>query len=85
MPVADLIPGMSKATNAANYIFWLEQLEPTIRETEENRESGPGDFKSLELDNLQFSYPMRPNARVLRGIDLHVSHFNFSHSSICID
>ncbi|CAG8341177.1 unnamed protein product [Penicillium salamii] len=69
---------MSKATNAANYIFWLEQLEPTIRATEENRESGPGDFKSLELENLQFSYPMRPNARVLRGIDLHIKEGQFA-------
>ncbi|CAG7939190.1 unnamed protein product [Penicillium nalgiovense] len=69
---------MSKGTNAANYIFWLEQLDPTIRETEENRESGPGDFKSLELDNLQFSYPMRPNARVLRGIDLHIKGGQFA-------
>ncbi|CAG7945048.1 unnamed protein product [Penicillium olsonii] len=69
---------MSKATNAANYIFWLEQLEPTIRETEENREIGPGDFKSLELDNLQFSYPMRPNARVLRGINLHIKEGQFA-------
>lgn len=65
---------MTKATNAANYIFWLEQLEPTIQETDENRDLGPGDFKSLELENLQFSYPLRPNARVLRGIDLHVCH-----------
>lgn len=65
---------MSKATNAANYIFWLEQLQPSIRDTDENRERGPENFKSLELDNLQFSYPMRPNARVLRGIDLDVCH-----------
>lgn len=65
---------MTKATDAANYIFWLEQLQPTIRETDENREIGPGDFKSLHLENLQFSYPMRPHARVLRGIDLHVCH-----------
>jgi len=74
--VANELLGMTKATNAANYIFWLEQLEPTIRETDENHEMGPGDFKSLELEKLQFSYPMRPNARVLRGIDLHVRHTN---------
>lgn len=63
---------MTKATNAANYIFWLEQLQPTILETDENRDIGPGDFKSLHLEKLQFSYPMRPHSRVLRGIDLHV-------------
>ncbi|CAI7611552.1 unnamed protein product [Penicillium bialowiezense] len=68
---------MSKATNAANYIFWLEQLQPSIRDTDENRERGPENFKSLELDNLQFSYPMRPNARVLRGIDLDIKEGQF--------
>ncbi|KAK4866780.1 hypothetical protein LT330_007943 [Penicillium expansum] len=68
---------MTKATNAANYIFWLEELQPTIRETDENGDLGPGDFKSLHLENLQFSYPMRPHARVLRGIDLHIKKGQF--------
>ncbi|KOS45616.1 hypothetical protein ACN38_g3465 [Penicillium nordicum] len=68
---------MTKATNAANYIFWLEQLQPTILETDENRDIGPGDFKSLHLEKLQFSYPMRPHSRVLRGIDLHIKKGQF--------
>ncbi|KAJ5782032.1 ABC transporter [Penicillium paradoxum] len=68
---------MTKAVNAANYIFWLEELQPTIRETDENRDIGPGDFKSLQLENLQFSYPMRPDARVLRGIELHIKQGQF--------
>lgn len=73
---------MTKATNAANYIFWLEQLNPTITETHENRDVGPSGFKSLGLDKVKFSYPMRPHARVLRGVDLQVSQnsaFSFSH------
>ncbi|KAF9882644.1 hypothetical protein FE257_005808 [Aspergillus nanangensis] len=63
---------MTKATNAANYIFWLDELQPTIRETPENRNVGPDTFSSLALEKLQFSYPLRPHARVLRGVDLHV-------------
>lgn len=63
---------MTKATNAANYIFWLEQLQPTIKADDSNRNVGPDGCKSLELDNMQFSYPMRPDARVLRGINLKV-------------
>ena len=63
---------MTKATNAANYIFWLEQLHPQITETHENHKNGPDGFKSLALDKVQFSYPMRPHARVLRGVDLEV-------------
>ncbi|KAJ5559247.1 ABC transporter integral membrane type 1 [Penicillium sp. DV-2018c] len=68
---------MTKATSAANYLFWLEELDPTIRETDENRDLGPEDFKSLQLENLHFSYPMRPHARVLRGIDLHITKGQF--------
>ncbi|PKS12635.1 hypothetical protein jhhlp_000843 [Lomentospora prolificans] len=68
---------MTKATNAANYVFWLEQLKPTITETEENREVGPNGFKSLDLDKVQFSYPMRPHARVLRGVDLQIKQGQF--------
>jgi hypothetical protein len=45
---------MTKATSAANYIFWLEQLQPTIRETDDNRDIGPGDFKSLHLETCNF-------------------------------
>ncbi|KAL4886137.1 P-loop containing nucleoside triphosphate hydrolase protein [Aspergillus karnatakaensis] len=68
---------MTKATNAANYIFWLEQLHPTIKDTDENRDVGPGDLKSLELDSLQFWYPMRPHVRVLRGVDLTIKKGQF--------
>ena len=76
MQAANSCLGMTKATNAANYIFWLEQLQPIIRESDENCHIGPSDFKSLDLEKLQFSYPMRPHARVLRGVDLKVSQPN---------
>lgn len=68
-----LLPGMTKAINAANYVFWLEELQPLIKETPENSRRGPDNFSNLNLENLQFSYPLRPHARILRGIDLHVS------------
>ena len=42
-------------------------------ETKENSEVGPDKFSLLELQNLYFSYPLRPYAHILRGIDLHVS------------
>lgn len=74
--------GMTKATNAANYIFWLEQLQPSIRETDENHHIGPGDLQSVELEKLHFSYPLRPDARVLRGINLHVRPLAHSSSDL---
>ncbi|OAL25873.1 hypothetical protein AYO20_10335 [Fonsecaea nubica] len=68
---------MTKATNAANYIFWLEQLQPSIRETDENRAVAPTDFKSLDIDGVQFSYPLRPEVRVLRHVDLKIKQGQF--------
>ncbi|UPK99813.1 hypothetical protein LCI18_010748 [Fusarium solani-melongenae] len=74
---ADLVSGMTKATNAANYLFWLEELQPSIRETAENRNVGPTKFKTLDIDRVQFSYPMRPDARILRGINLKIKQGQF--------
>ncbi|KAJ5599197.1 hypothetical protein N7450_000264 [Penicillium hetheringtonii] len=68
---------MTKATSAANYIFWLEELQPTIKETKENSEVGPDNFSLLELQNLHFSYPLRPYAHILRGINLHIEKGSF--------
>ncbi|KAJ5155561.1 ABC transporter [Penicillium capsulatum] len=68
---------VTKAVTAANYIFWLESLKPTMQETSENSEIGPGEFRSMELDNVQFSYPLRPFAQVLRGIDLKIDQGQF--------
>ncbi|KAM0281164.1 hypothetical protein ACHAO9_010852 [Fusarium lateritium] len=68
---------MTKATNAANYLFWLEQLDPSICETDENRTNGPEGFKSLHVDKVQFSYPLRPDTRVLRGINLKIEKGQF--------
>ncbi|KAI0383620.1 ABC transporter sequence aa1 from patent WO200132904-A2-penicillium chrysogenum [Hypomontagnella monticulosa] len=69
---------MTKARNAANYIFWLEQLQPTITETSSNREIGPGGFQSIRLDDVQFSYPMRSHSRVLKGINLEIKNGQFA-------
>lgn len=66
--------GMTKARNAANYIFWLHHLQPTIAETPANVGIGPKGFQSIDLEKLHFSYPMRPRVRVLNGINLQVSN-----------
>ncbi|GKT70594.1 ABC transporter [Colletotrichum tofieldiae] len=68
---------MTKACGAANYLFWLEQLQPTIRETDENRDNGPKGFQALDIKKVQFSYPMRPDARVLRGVNLQIKKGQF--------
>lgn len=66
--------GLTNGKNAANYIFWLNGLEPVMQETPDNRDKGPKSGGPLELDHIQFSYPLRPDTSVLKGVDLHVSH-----------
>lgn len=63
---------MTKGKTAANYIFWLDELQPTVRETPENRDFAPKSGAPIELEHVRFSYPLRLDAPVLRGINLEV-------------
>lgn len=66
--------GFTKANQALNYHFWLSTLEPIIRETERNKEKGPGnDCRSFDFRDVQFAYPLAPNNRVLKGVSLKAS------------
>lgn len=67
-------PGFTKANEAANYYFWLNGLDGTIRETADNRSKGPPHgCRSYEFQDVQFSYPLAPDNRVLNGVSLSVS------------
>ncbi|KZL88052.1 abc transporter [Colletotrichum incanum] len=68
---------MTKGINAANYLFWLHDLQPTIQETPQNRDAAPKAGNTLGFDQLRFSYPLRPEAHVLRGIDLEIKKGQF--------
>ncbi|OTA58872.1 P-loop containing nucleoside triphosphate hydrolase protein [Hypoxylon sp. EC38] len=68
----------SKGNDAANYYFWLSGLQATIRETDENREIGPSDnCSSYDFDKVQFSYPLAPDTRVLKGVSLSIQPNQF--------
>ncbi|KAH7148249.1 P-loop containing nucleoside triphosphate hydrolase protein [Dactylonectria macrodidyma] len=68
----------TKACQAANYFFWLNELEPTIRETDRNRENGPKrNCSSIDLEDVKFSYPLAPDNRVLKGISLQIQPGEF--------
>ncbi|KAM0424826.1 hypothetical protein ACHAPT_009882 [Fusarium lateritium] len=68
----------TKANQAANYYFWLKELEPTIRETKENREKGPEDgCSSFDFEDVRFSYPLAPENRVLKGVSLQINRGEF--------
>lgn len=59
--------------NAANYLFWLSELRPVIDETDDNHDVGPTNYSEIELDRVEFSYPLRSETQVLRGVNLAVS------------
>ncbi|KAF4965821.1 hypothetical protein FSARC_6414 [Fusarium sarcochroum] len=64
---------ITKAKSSANYILWLRTLEPRIRETDENMHHGPSENNlSVGAENVEFWYPQRDSARVLRGISMEV-------------
>jgi hypothetical protein len=66
--------GITKATSAGNYISWLRASVPVVGETTENKDVGPPEGDN-EMNNrsLRFSYPTRPDTKVLRGISTKVS------------
>ncbi|KAI5457773.1 multidrug resistance protein 1, 2, 3 [Mariannaea sp. PMI_226] len=81
-PIHSQIPGFTKANQAANYYFWLDGLSGTIHETEENRDKKPEHgCRSYEFENVQFSYPLAPENRVLKGVSLSAS-IDSAHSQI---
>ncbi|TDZ35952.1 Leptomycin B resistance protein pmd1 [Colletotrichum spinosum] len=68
----------TKANTAANYYFWLTGLQPTIQETLENKEKGPADdCSSIDFQDVQFSYPLAPDKRVLKGVSLTIDRGQF--------
>lgn len=64
--------GITKGKNGANAIFWLRQLQPIVQETPENKDNAPKAANPVELHQACFAYPLRPDAPVLKGIDLQV-------------
>lgn len=64
--------GITKGVNAANYVFWLHSLQPTVQPTPENKTRGPVIGDCIDLNDIRFSYPLRPDIPILRGVNLKV-------------
>lgn len=72
------ISGFTKAKLAANYYFWLTELEPTVHETDDNRDEAPDkSCSSYDFQDVQFTYPLAPDNRVLKGVsfEIHAGEF----------
>nr|WOF01067.1 leptomycin B resistance protein Pmd1 [Corynespora cassiicola] len=68
----------TKGHQAANYFFWLSGLQPTITETNCNKELGPMEgCKTYNLNNLRFSYPLAPNSQVLNDVSMTIQRGEF--------
>ncbi|KAI9170570.1 multidrug resistance protein 1, 2, 3 (p glycoprotein 1, 2, 3) [Paramyrothecium foliicola] len=68
----------TKANSAGNYFFWLLDLQPTIQETEENKEIVPiGGCRSFDFQHVEFSYLLAPDNRVLKGVSLEIQPGQF--------
>ncbi|CAH0022205.1 unnamed protein product [Clonostachys rhizophaga] len=68
----------SGANQAANYYFWLCQLKPAIRQTEQNKDKGPpSGCESYEFKDVGFSYPLAPNNQVLKAVSLNADRGQF--------
>ena len=70
---------ITKAKGGANYIFWLRDLQLKLGETAENKHNGPSsdDQQAPTMHDLRFSYPLRPEAQVLRGVSLKANPGQF--------
>ncbi|KAL1792258.1 hypothetical protein ACET3X_010009 [Alternaria dauci] len=68
----------TKGHEAANYFFWLSELQPTITETDENSRVAPTEnCKTYEINDLNFSYPLAPTNRVLNGVSISIQRGEF--------
>ncbi|THW35964.1 ATP-binding cassette multidrug transport protein [Aureobasidium pullulans] len=68
----------TKANAAANYFFWLCDIKPTVRETDQNKDLVPlNGCTSYDFDNVQFAYPLAPDTPVLKGVSLTINPGEF--------
>ncbi|PGH08261.1 hypothetical protein AJ79_06047 [Helicocarpus griseus UAMH5409] len=73
---------ITNARIAGNFILWLRSLKPHIQAHDDTPDTDPcnkphGDGL-VELENVEFSYPQRPDARVLRGINVDIQPGSFA-------
>lgn len=71
---------MTKAATAANYIFWLRRQKPAVQEEPLKPPYDDGTDKDpahMRMENVDFAYESRPNANVLKNIDVDVQPGQF--------
>ncbi|EEH33337.2 ATP-binding cassette sub-family B member 5 [Paracoccidioides lutzii Pb01] len=73
---------ITNARIAGNYILWLRSLKPQIQAHEDTSDTDidkkPHGKGLVELENVEFCYPQRPDARVLCGINVTIQPNSFA-------
>ena len=73
---------LTKAKGAANYIFWMRSLKPKV--AEDTSKPGPPSKEddisppNLDIDEVDFAYPLRPNIPVIRNLDVKIPSGEFT-------
>lgn len=70
-----MLPDYTKAKTSIISIFKLLDRVPTINnwESDEGLKLNPNEFSSnISVDSVEFSYPTRPDAKILRGLSLTI-------------
>ncbi|OAX80061.1 hypothetical protein ACJ72_05610 [Emergomyces africanus] len=73
---------ITNAHIAGNFMLWLRGLKPQIQAHNDtpdlDLDKKPHGDGLLELENLEFAYPQRPDTRVLRGINVTIQPNSFA-------
>lgn len=70
---------ITTGVNAANYLFWLDDLQKAVQQGDGSGGQTPDTVHFLNLDKVKFSYPRRPEIPILKGVDLSVRCPSPSH------
>ena len=69
------MPDYAKSKNAAKSIFELFDRTPRMNnwESENGEIVKPEEFEgNIEVKQIEFTYPSRPEAKILKGMDLEI-------------
>ncbi|KAF5689905.1 ABC transporter [Fusarium circinatum] len=76
-----LLLSASIASEAISSICTVSSLaiedSPLVRETDENRGNGPRSGDILSVRDVHFCYPLRPETRILKGINVNIKKGQF--------
>lgn len=73
---------LTKAQGACNYIYWIRSLKPKVVEDPQkpappNSETDPKP-PSLNINEVDFAYPLRPHAKVIKNLDVQIPAGEFT-------